>query len=371
MEWTIYVDLDAFYVACELRDRPDLVGRPVIVGPDPNRGPTRGVVLSASYEARRFGARSAMPAARAAALVPDAVWLRPDHAKYSAISSEVFDRLRTEVPELRPRSIDEAAIPWEAPDAGSARGKAAELQRIIEGELHLSASVGVATHPTVAKIASDRDKPHGLTVVPADGIRAFLAPLPARAIPGIGPKTAERLEAIGVRTIDDLVRAERPRLRSALGGFTGEVLELALGHPRSAPSDRSGPQLRSTDHTFAEDVRDLERLREELGRMAPDLTTSLRREGYRAGSVGIGVRWEDFTRVTRTKSLPHAVDDAEAVAATADRLLRELWALERRGRARGVRTLSLRLERLRPDAGRQVRLDALAGPDPAFTNPTR
>ncbi len=356
MEWTIYVDLDAFYVACELRERPELRDAPVLVGPDPSKGPTRGVVLSASYAARAFGARSAMPVARAAELVPGAVWIRPDHAKYSELSRRVFELLRSRAPRVAPLSIDEGAIPIEAPDAAAARRFAEEIQAALDRELGLSSSIGVAPHRTVAKIASDRQKPHGITVVAPEEVREFLAPLPPRVIPGIGPKTSARLDAAGLRTIRELEALGRNRLRPLLGGFTDEVLALARGEPRPVSWEDSGPHLRSTDRTFAVDVVDLAELERALDGMVDGLFEAVRSEGLRAGAVGVAVRWSDFTRTQHGRRLAHGLDAAEQLRAESRRLLRALWEGEPSTRRRAVRTLSLRLERLRPARGRQRRL---------------
>lgn len=353
----LYVDLDAYYVACEVRDRPELEGRPVLIGPDPSKGPTRGVVLSASYPARAQGARSAMPAQRAAALVPDAIWIPPDFGKYERISHDVVELLRRFSDRVVPLSIDEAAVEIEAESADAAGEVARRVQAAVRSELRLSASVGVATHRTVAKIASDLRKPGGLVVVPPEAIAAVLAPLPVRAVPGIGPKTEARLAKLGIVQVGELPTASRTALRREFGRFADELVELALGRPPPLPAGESGPQLRSTDHTFAHDVTELEPLRAELAGMARGLFEALRRERLRGESVGVALRWEDFQRSQRSRTLAHTLEGPEEIEAQAERLLRGLWEAERRGRGRAVRTLSLRIERLRPVSGRLPPLD--------------
>jgi nucleotidyltransferase/DNA polymerase involved in DNA repair len=362
MRWTFYVDLDAYYVACEVRDRPELVGRAVIVGPDPKLGPTRGVVLSASYEARKFGVRSAMPASRAAALAPEAIWVRPDFQKYERTAHEVRALLRKFSSVVVPLSIDEAALEVEAPDAESAGRFGGEVQSAIRTELQLSASLGIAPHRTVAKIASDLRKPGGLVVVPPETTAAFLAPLPARAIPGIGPKTEERMTALGIRTVADLAAYPRAKLRKEFGAFADELQELANGRPKPSVLTEGGPQLRSTDRTFAEDVGELDRLLAEARRMGEELFAAVAEEHLRGESVGVALRWADFSRSQRSRTVGHAIEAAPEVTAWTDRLLRGLWAVEQQGRRRKVRTLSVRLERLRPTRARQARLEGYEAP---------
>src|SRR5580692_10524917 len=198
MRWVVYLDIDAYYVSCELRDRPDLVGRPVIVGPDPGLRPTRGVVLSASYEARKFGVRSAMPAREAARRCPEAVWIAADFPKYGRTAEEVRDLLRARFGEVVPLSIDEAAVGVDAADDGAAGAVAVAVQAEIRTTLGLPVSIGVATSRTVAKIASDRAKPGGVVVVRPESVATFLGPLPIRAVPGVGPKTEARLATYGI-----------------------------------------------------------------------------------------------------------------------------------------------------------------------------
>jgi DNA polymerase-4 len=357
VEWTVYVDLDAFYVGCEVRDRPELEGKPVLIGPDPSKGPSRGVVLSASYPARARGARSAMPVHRAAELVPDAIWIPPDFEKYERVAEELRTLLRGRYPVVLPLSIDEAAVVLDRTDGAEARREAEEIQGAVRAELRLSASIGVATHRTVAKIASDRAKPGGIVVVSPDGIAEFLAPLPVRAIPGVGPKTEARLVERGIRTISELAATPVAPLRRWLGRFADELVALAKGHPRAIPSEVGGPQLRSADRTFAGDVEDLAVLQEVLPEMSARLWAALQRERLKAASVGVVLRWSDFTRTHRSRTIPHALTGPEEVGRLADRLLRAAWSEEQRARGRPVRTLSVRVEHLRPAQGRQGRLD--------------
>jgi len=355
--WVVYVDLDAYYVACELRDRPDLVGLPVIVGPPPAAGPSRGVVLSASYEARAFGVHSALPVRTAAALCPSAVWIPPDFPKYERVSREVRALLARHAPEVVPFSIDEAALVVDAPSAEAAREVAARVQRELRESLGLPASFGVATTRLVAKIATDKAKPGGIVVVPPDDVARFVAPLPVRAVPGVGPKTEERLVALGYRTVGDFAGKRPADVVRSLGELGRELIRLADGTPEEGPTVASGPRSRSTDRTFTADVASWPELEATIRALAADLATSLEQEEIRYGSVGVAFRWADFARSQRVRALAAAQEGAAALAERAVHLGRELWDAERAGRARSVRTVSVRVERLRDRRQRQVLLD--------------
>ncbi|HKS59764.1 MAG TPA: DNA polymerase IV, partial [Thermoplasmata archaeon] len=237
MRWFVHVDMDAFYVSCELRERPELVGKAVAVGPDPHRGPTRGVVLSASYEARALGIRSAMPVGRAAELAPELIWIPPDFSKYVRSSSAIHDFLSRNAEGVTMRSIDEASFPKESESADELRAWARQTQSALRSELGLPCSIGAAPFRIVAKIASDRAKPGGVVVVDPQGVAEFLAPLPVEAIPGVGPKTSEALQALGIRTIGEIGGRTGASLRRAFGGFGVELLALARGEPHEPSSE--------------------------------------------------------------------------------------------------------------------------------------
>jgi len=356
--WVLYVDLDAFYVSCELRDRPELKGRPVIVGPPPAEGPTRGVVLSASYEARPSGVHSAMPVAVAARLCPDAVWIPPDFAKYERVAGDVRTVLRRHSPTVIPYSIDEAAVLVRGVEAEEARRRAGAIQRALLEELALPASVGVATSRAIAKIATDRAKPAGILLVLPEEAAAFLAPLPVRAIPGVGPKTEEILHGLGVQTIGELAGRKPSELVRALGSFAGELVAVARGEPREEPETSEEPRSRSTDHTFARDVDRWEEVEATVRTLAGELAATLDRENLRYGTVGVAYRWADFSRSQRSRSLGAAREGTVPLAEAAVRLARELWESERSSRRRPVRTVSVRTERFVPRTQRQVFLDA-------------
>jgi len=363
--WILYVDLDAYYVACERRDRPGLEGRPVIVGPPPGPEAARGVVLSASYEARAFGVKSAMPTAHAARLCPDAVWVPPSFAKYERVAHEVRELLRPSARVLIPYSIDECALLVTSPTGEEARRLAVQLQTDLKEKLRLGASFGVATSRIVAKIASDRAKPGGVVLVlPAD-IATFLAPLSVRAIPGVGPRTEEILARHEIRTIADLANHRSSDLRRELGGFARELVDLARGRPHELLEERSEPRSRSADHTLAEDATTLEPVVEIVRRLAGELAQALEREGLRYGTVVVALRWSDFERSQRGRTLRAAREGSEALVEESERLVRGLWGEERDRRRRGVRTVSVKVERLSERSQRQISLDEFRRPPSA------
>ncbi|HTT34413.1 MAG TPA: DNA polymerase IV [Thermoplasmata archaeon] len=356
--WVLYVDMDAFYVACERRDRPELAGRPVIVGPDPHQGPSRGVVLSASYEARAFGVRSAMPVAIADRRCPDATWIAADFPKYEAASRAIVDRLRAFSAEVHPLSIDEAALVVGARSAAEAEEIARRIQSDLEGALGLPCTIGGATSRVVAKIVTDSAKPRGIRVVAPEGVVEFLASRPVDAIPGVGPKTTDRLRAAGLTSIGEVGAAPRERLRRLLGGFGLELAAIARGEWADPPERPSGPRSRSVERTFPVDASELPALEAEVATLAGELSSLLERERLRYQTVTVGVRWSDFERVQRSRTRPVRADGVEPMRSDATELLRELWASERFARGRAVRTLSLGVERLAPRSGAVRPLEA-------------
>lgn len=358
--WVLYVDLDAYYVSCELVDRPELKGRPVIVGRAPTDGPHRGVVLSASYEARTFGVRSALPAVTAARLCPEAVWIAPDFPKYERTAEAVRAILRRFSDDVLPYSIDEAVVGLSVRSAEEARLRAGAVQRAIADELDLPASIGVATSRTVAKIAVDRAKPAGILVVRPEEIAAFLAPLSVRVVPGVGARTEELLQGLGVRTIGDLLHRPARELERRLGSFARELIDLARGTPHESAEVASGPRSRSTDRTFDEDAATWELVGTALRSLAHDLAGSLAREGLRYGTIAVALRWSDLTRSQRSRALAAAHEGAAPIVETALRLGHELWEAERLRGGRPVRTISVRAEQLTERTQRQRTLDEFA-----------
>ena len=255
----LHVDLDAFYAAVEVREDPSLAGRPVVVGADPKGGKGRGVVSAASYEARRFGIHSAMPIQRAWQLCPDAAFVPPRHEFYSQVSRRFMAILERVTDLVEPLSIDEAFldVTGSARLFGDGATIARKIQREVEAEERITASVGVAPSKFVAKIASDLRKPRGLVVVKADEVVAFLAPLPVERLFSAGPKTAEQLHRLGARTIGDVARLPFEHLAAALGEAGARHFhELAHGRDdRAVESERAAKSL-GHEHTFDKNVAD-------------------------------------------------------------------------------------------------------------------
>ncbi|HVQ31677.1 MAG TPA: DNA polymerase IV, partial [Vicinamibacteria bacterium] len=317
--------MDAFYAAVEQRDRPELLGKPVIIGADPLGGRGRGVVSTASYEARRFGVGSAMPISKAFRLCPQGVYLYPDMQKYAAISKEVMAILRRFTDVVEPVSIDEAFL-----DVTQSRRAFGDGERIgralkdaIRKETRLTASVGVATSKLVAKVASDMRKPDGLVLVAPGTEAAFLAPLPVRRLWGVGPKLEEALLKIGIRTIGDLATCDPARLERRLGTHGHDLVQLALGiDDREVVSEGEDAKSIGQEHTFDADTADRERLRTTLLELCDAVARRLRQHGVRARTVNLKYRDEDFQTSTRAKTLEAPVDSGDAIFEAAWRLFR-------------------------------------------------
>jgi DNA polymerase IV len=323
----LHVDMDAFYAAVEQRDRPELKGRPVVVGADPRGGRGRGVVSTASYEARRFGVGSAMPISRAYRLCPHATFLPVDMAKYGRVSEQVRGVFERFTDAVEPLSIDEAFLDVTASHRafGSGEAIARGLRSAIRAETGLTASVGVASSKLVAKVASDLGKPDGLVVVPPGTEAAFLAPLDVRRLWGVGPKMEERLGRAGVRTIGDLARLAPSVLDRRVGSHGHDLVRLARGlDDRPVISDPGEAKSVGQEHTFDRDTADLAILRRTLLELADGVARRLRHQRLRARTVTLKYRDEAFRTLTRAETSPRPVDEGEAAFEVAWRLFREV-----------------------------------------------
>jgi DNA polymerase-4 len=298
-----HVDLDAFFAAVEELERPELRSQPLIVGGDP-RG--RGVVATANYEARRYGIRSAMSCAEALRRCPHAVFLRPRHTHYRQVSRRVWSTIREVTPVVEQTGIDEGYLDLtdQAETFLAARAIAEAVQTAVRASTRLTCSLGVATCKVVAKIASDRRKPGGITVIAAGRERAFLAPLPVRKLPGVGPRAEERLRAAGVDTVGQLAALDDGALATLLPGKVGhELRRRALGIDRRRVQPIAEPPVSiSHEETFERDVIDRQQLYDELRRMSSDLERRLRERGLYARTVTTKLRYGDFTTRTRSDS---------------------------------------------------------------------
>ena len=312
-----HLDLDAFFAAVELHRHPELRGTPVVVGGDPDG---RGVVATASYEARRYGIRSAMSSAEARRRCPDVIFLRPDHRTYKDWSRQVWSLVAALAPVVEQVGIDEGYLVLPDGDPGE---QAALIQLAVRERLRLSCSLGVATCKVVAKIGSDARKPGGITLVPPGGEAAFLAPLPVRALPGVGPKAQARLAESGIATIGALAELGDNRLGSLLPGRVGlELRRRAQGiDPRPVLAEPAEAVSFSTEETFAQDIGDRATLHGYLREMAGSLAEGLVRRGMTARTVTTKLRYPDFAIVTRSRSLEVGIDDAETIGELACDLL--------------------------------------------------
>jgi DNA polymerase-4 len=316
-----HLDLDAFFAAVEELENPELRRVPLVVGGDPHG---RGVVATANYVARRFGIHSAMSCAEALRRCPHAVFLRPRHRLYKEYSREVWSTVREVVPTVERTGMDEGYLDVGevAQDFVRARAVAEAVQAAVRGATNLTCSLGVASSKVVAKIASDRRKPGGVTVVPAGREAAFLAPFDVRRLPGVGPRAEERLRRAGVETIGALAALSDETLRAVLPGKLGPLLrDRARGiDPRGLELSSETVSI-SAEETFAQDVADRERLHDELRRMADRVAERLAAAGQTGRTVSTKVRYPDFSIRSRSTTLPVGTDDAGRIGELACALL--------------------------------------------------
>jgi nucleotidyltransferase/DNA polymerase involved in DNA repair len=321
--------MDAFYAAVEQRDRPELRGKPVVVGADPQGGSGRGVVSTASYEARKFGIGSAMPISQAWKRCPTAVFVRPDMERYGAVSKQVFAILRRFSDCVEPVSIDEAfldlthrlAVRVEGEELKNGPRAAGLIKAAIRRETGLTASVGVATSKMVAKVASDMRKPDGLVVVAPGSEAAFLAPLPVRRLWGVGPKMEEELARLGITTIGALAAVDPARLERRLGTHGHDLQQLARGEDdREVHSEGEGAKSIGQETTFDHDTGDLAVLRRTVLGLADAVARRLREHGTRARTITLKYRDETFRTITRAETVAAPIDTGGALFEVAWRL---------------------------------------------------
>ncbi len=317
----LHVDMDAFFTSVEQRDRPELLGKPVVVGAPADK---RGVVAAASYEARKYGVHSAMPSRTAYRLCPQAVFLRGDHAKYSRESERVMAILRQFTPLVEQVSVDEAYLDVTASLRlfGDGEQIAREIKRRIRETTGLTASVGIALNKFLAKLASDMRKPDGLMVITDADKLDLLRPLPIGRIAGIGKKTEPVFHEIGIHTIGDLQRFPIETLRVRFGVWADEMKARALGEDDRPVEPYGEAKSISNETTFEKDVSEMKTLERTVWELADEVGRRLRAEGVRARTVQLKLRWSDFTTLTRRTTLPEATDDEGQIAEVAIQLMR-------------------------------------------------
>jgi DNA polymerase-4 len=320
MRRILHIDMDAFYASVEQRDAPELRGKPVAVGGSPQG---RGVVAAASYEARAFGVRSAIPMARAVRLCPDLVIVRPDFSKYISVSRQVFDIFRSVTALVEGLSLDEAYLDvtenaWNEPLGVNV---ARRIKEMIRERTGLTASAGVAPNKFLAKIASGWKKPDGLTVIAPERMESFLQQLPVDALWGVGPVTAARLRARGIEMLVDVRRADPALLRDAVGSWAEWLIELAHGRDDRDVEPNRPAKSCGTENTYAQDLTEIGTIREFVGEMADECVDWLQRKLRVCRTVTIKVRYADFTTITRSRTFPTPTRDPDLVRAAAVDLL--------------------------------------------------
>jgi DNA polymerase-4 len=336
----VHIDMDAFYAAIEQRDQPRLRGRSVVVGGHPD---SRGVVSSASYEAREFGVRSAMPSAEAKRLCPEAVFVPVDMPKYSDVSAQLMGLLETFTPTIEPLSVDEAFLDITGTEQlfGPPIEVARSIKAAVREQLNLTASVGIAPNKFTAKIASDAEKPDGLVVVRDGEVESFLAQLPIRRLWGIGEATEQRLRRLGIRTVGELAGYPRESLIKQFGQGGEQLSDLAHGiDERPVQTEREAKSL-SSEITFEEDIGDYDQLEAVLFDLSEQVAWRLRKKGLRARTFTLKVRFSDFRTLTRSRSRRRPANHGPEVFQVASALLGGLPMHGRRVRLLGVAATQL------------------------------
>ena len=334
----LHVDMDAFYASVEIARRPELRGRPMIVG----GAGGRGVVLAASYEARKYGLHSAMPMSRALRLAPDVVVVPPDHRHYAEVSDAVMEMFAAVTPFIEPLSLDEAFL--DVQGARLTHGPPRRIAELIRAQVFdeqgITCSVGVASTKFVAKLASTQCKPDGLLVVPVDRVIAFLHPMPVGALWGVGERTEEHLHRLGLRTVGDIANTPRETLVRALGQASGNHLyDLSWGRDDRRVIAHERDKSVGAEETFARDVDDPDVILAEMLRLSEKVGARMRRAGFSGSTVSIKVRFADFTTITRSRTRKVPTDVSREIFQEA----RGLYLALRLDRAR-IRLVGVRVE---------------------------
>ncbi len=343
MRVILHVDLDAFFPSAEVREHPELKGKPVIVGADPKGGTGRGVVSSASYEARKFGVRSAMPISRAWKLSPDGVYLRPHFDLYIPASNSIMEILRSHADRFEQGGIDEAYldISGRMKDFDEAEDFAKHLMEEVLEKEHLTCSIGVAPNKMVAKIASDFKKPYGLTVVKPEKVKDFLFPLEVRKIPGIGPKTEKALLELKIETIKDLASMKPEVLIRLFGAWGARLPEFANGIDNREVIEEYEAKSIGRDTTFEKDMDDEEQILRVLDELAEEVHADVIANGFKFKTITVRIRYEHFDTHTSSRSLLFTTNDLDILKNNAKRLIDPFLKGKKKVRLIGVRVSNL------------------------------
>lgn len=349
----LHVDMDSFYASVEQRENPALKGLPVVVGADPKNGMARGVVSTCSYEARSYGIHSGMPISRAFKLCPDAVFLPVNMKLYSDVSLNIMKIFRSFADKFQQVSVDEAYLDISdiVHDFKEAEALGHQIKSLIKTRENLTCSIGIAPNKSVAKIASDFNKPEGMTVVEPDRMIEFLEPLEVRKLSGIGKKNEEILHSFGIRTIGQLADFNERKLTDIFGKWGKKMIKLARGLDDSEVIERSDTKSISKERTFSKDIADQILLDDYLDNIAEKVHNELVHEGYSFRTVSVKVRQEDFTTYTRALTLDNHTQDLGSIK----RLSRELATEFFDGRK--IRLLGIKLSQLSKKKNTQTTLD--------------
>ena len=347
----LHVDMDAFFASVTERDHPELKGKAVVIGAG-----VRGVVTSANYEARKFGIKAAMPVGRAQRLAPHAIFIPPDHKRYSEVSEHIMEIFHSFTPLVEPISLDEAFLDVTKARRllGDGRAIATAIRAKVEAQEGITCSVGIASSKFIAKLASQRCKPNGILEIPTDRVLTFLHPLPVSALWGVGPKTNEALERLGLHTVGDIAQTPQQTLIRALGQAAGESLyELAWGRDDRDVIPEEPDKSISAAETFDRDIDDPEIVAKEILRMCERASSRMRERSLFAKTITLKVRFADFTTINRSKTLPLPIDTTHEIYEVA-KALYEALSIER---AR-IRLVGVSLENLHTDTHEQLVLGA-------------
>ena len=335
----MHVDVDAFFAAVEERKHPEFKGMPIVVGADSKEGRGRGVVSSASYEARRFGVRSGMPISKAWKLCSEAVYLPVKYELYTKVSNEIMDMLRKHADKFEQWGIDEAFldVTSKVKDYAEAEALALQIKREINEKEKLTSSIGIGSNKLVAKIASDFQKPEGLTIVKQEEAEKFLAPLPARKLLWVGRKTEQKLKAVGIKTISDLARYDPTVLAEILGVMGTQLYLTAHGIDKGEVEERGEIKSISRDVTFEEDTSNFEFILNTLDGLSEQVHSDALRQNLCFKTVTVKVRYENFETHTHSKTMPLITNRLQDLKKTARELMQEYLRLDRKIRLVGVK----------------------------------
>jgi DNA polymerase IV (DinB-like DNA polymerase) len=339
----LHFDMDHFFTAVEEREHPELKGRPVIVGADPKAGTGRGVVSTSNYEARKFGIKSGMPISRAWKLSPEAVYLPVNYELYAKVSNEIMDMLRKYADKFEQWGIDEAFldVTSSVADYSSAEVLARRMKDEIYAKERLTCSVGISSNKLVAKIASDFQKPDGLTIIRREEAERFLAPLPARKLLWVGRKTGQRLESMGVKTIGDLALCDPSALIEAFGELGRQLHLMARGIDDSEVQERAQIRSIGRELTFQQDTNDSDTVLKTLNRLAEEVCEDASKHQFQFKTVTVKVRYENFETHNHAKTLPFMTNRRQDAEKTARELLQPYLKPDRKIRLVGLRVSGL------------------------------